>query len=181
MLDLASLQDTRDWDQFRPIGEDTFDQETFDSWWERHQADLGDLHPQVCEQWIYRHWRGTRHRWLDPRQLTSRHEVFETDAFLAAVHLHWGGPAQAEFDYEVFRADKPNALPTAAPQNWTGGTWTIMPVLLETPEGVKFHDAEYPDTRYLVVEGSKRYRWLNALAHRGDPTGPHLCYVLSHK
>ena len=56
-------------------------------------------------------------------------------------------------------------------ENWANGTWVLPPVLLQTPDGVKFYTEEYPDKRYLVVEGSKRFRWLNALAHRGDETG----------
>jgi hypothetical protein len=178
MLDLATVQDAGDWDRFRPVGEDTFEQEAFVPWWARHREALSDLHRDVCEQWIFRHWRATRHRWLDPLGLVSHDETFTTDAFLAAVHLHWGGPVDAEFDYDVFRSNRPDPLPTAMDENWANGTWVLPPVLLETPDGVKFHTEEYPDKRYLVVEGSKRFRWLNALAHRSEETGPHRCYVL---
>lgn len=179
MLDLANLTDAPGWDQFRPVGEDTFQQELFETWWERQAQTLGHLHAEICEQWIYRHWRGTRHRWLDPLDLTWRLEGFDTDRFLSLVHLHWGGPADPAHDYEVFRPDRPDPLETAL--NWENGTWTLPPILLETPEGIRFHAEKYPNVRFLVVEGSKRYRWLNALAHRCAPTGPHQAYVLSQR
>jgi hypothetical protein len=179
MLDLAAVRDTDVWDRFRPVGEGIDDPESFAPWWERHSAELNHLHVEICEQWIYRHWRGTRHRWLDPLQLSWREEWFSADELLCSVHLHWGAPADPECDYEVFRPDVPNAQPTALPENWNGGTWTIAPVLLETPLGVRFLAEEHPEIRYLVVEGSKRYRWLNALVHRGQQTGPHRAYVLS--
>ena len=99
MLSLESLNDAPGWDAFRPVGEDTFQQETFEDWWRRMEPTLGHLHPEICEQWIYRHWRGTRHRWLNPLELAWRLEMFETDAFLSSVHLHWGGPTDADHDY----------------------------------------------------------------------------------
>jgi hypothetical protein len=52
-------------------------------------------------------------------------------------------------------------------------------IILETPEGIRSYDGDMPDVRFVVIEGSKRMRYLNALYHRGDKTGPHLLYILT--
>jgi hypothetical protein len=52
-------------------------------------------------------------------------------------------------------------------------------VILETPSGIDTYDGLLPDVRFIVIEGSKRYRYLWAANYHGDPTGPHQLYILT--
>ena len=70
---------------------------------------------------------------------------------------------------------------TATAKNWKDGTWTIPALVLATPEGIVSHAGKLPDVRMTLVEGSLRYRWLNALHKRGEVTGPHKLYLLQQR
>jgi hypothetical protein len=96
-----------------------------------------------------------------------------SEEFLYQVNLFFGGPADAEHDYKVFHD---NQLQTA--KNWANETWTIPPIVLETPKGFVFNRTTYPDTRLLLVEGSKRYRYLNALHKKFLQAGLHKFFVI---
>lgn len=80
------------------------------------------------------------------------------------------------FDYQVFREGRGGPLETA--RRWRG-SWNIPILVLETPAGIRCYDGNLPDVRFVLVEGSKRPRYLNALRHRGEETEPHLLYVLT--
>jgi hypothetical protein len=97
----------------------------------------------------------------------------DSETFLRKVNLFFGGPVNAEHDYRVFHD---NQLLTA--KNWADGTWTIPPIALETPTGFNFNLKTYPDTRLLLLEGSKRYRYLHALHAKGMNTGHHKYFVI---
>ncbi len=87
------------------------------------------------------------------------------------------GPKHAEHDYRVFSQGN-GAGPLATARRWRDGTWDVPIVVLSTPAGVDSYDGAMPEVRFLLIEGSKRLRFLNALAHRGEQTGPHKLYVL---
>lgn len=177
MLELRNrLEERWDADLLR-LGDDSFHPEVFETWWERVEDRLGHLDPQIAEQWVYRHFRYTRFRFLPLQDLTWRRETWSTEEYLRQVHLEWGGPAEPIHDYQAFNGAAAIAVhPTV--NGWTQGTWDFPPVVLATPYGVRSYDGEMPDVRFLVVEGSKRYRYLNALHHRGEQTGPHELFLL---
>lgn len=177
MLELKNRLEDPWPETWRPVGEGDHIKESFGDWWARNKGELGHIHPEIASQWIYRHWKGSRLTFLDVRNLTWRIGSFSTESFLNEVKLEWGGPAEPEHDYDIFRPDRPTgALSTA--ENWADGSWTIAPVLLATPDGIASYDGDMPEIRYLIVEGSKRYRWLNALHHRAEKTGNHKAYIL---
>lgn len=163
--------------ELRPKGDGGFDPEGFEAWWERNSGQLGNLHPQIAEQWLHRHYSSTRYRFLDLRQLTWREERWTTAEFMASVHLEFGGPADPDHDYEAFQKGG-GWGPLLTAQGWREGSWDVPVMILETPRGVRSYDGDLPDVRFLVIEGSKRYRYLNALVHRGEETGPHSLFVL---
>ncbi|MEQ9506203.1 MAG: hypothetical protein RLO80_08010 [Hyphomonas sp.] len=165
-------------DAWRPVGEGEFEKEEFDTWWMRNSNALANLDPLVAEQWIYRHWKGSPLRFLDVPQAHCRSEIFSTERFLSEVHLEWGRPANPEHDAHVFSLDNPRGYHAPA-QNWLNGTWTIPTVVLSTPNGVVGYDGEDGECRFLLIEGSKRYRYLNALRWQGIDTGPHNVFVLT--
>jgi hypothetical protein len=161
-------------ESFRPAGLDTFEKESFDSWWSKHKNELANLHRLIAEQWIHRHWDESYFSFLPLDSLAWETRMASSEEFLDQVNLFFGGPAVAEYDYQVFHD---NQLQTA--KNWVNGTWTIPPIVLETPRGFAFNQKAYPDTRLLLVEGSKRYRYLNALHKKRLHTGLHQFFVIS--
>jgi hypothetical protein len=57
IIDAENLECECVWDEtLEPVGEGTPVKETFSSWWDRYKSRLGNLHPEIAEQWIYRHW-----------------------------------------------------------------------------------------------------------------------------
>lgn len=179
MLELRNRNEEAWPEELRPIGDGDIEMEAFAPWWERHRPRLVHLHPLIAEQWIYRHFRGTRFRFLPLDDLVWRQEEWTTDAFLGAVHLEFGEPDEPWRDYEIFQRGGWNGTPLLTAQGWRNGSWDVPPVVLETPDGVRSYDDPLPDVRYLVIEGSKRFRYLRALNDQGEPTGPHEVFVLS--
>jgi hypothetical protein len=157
----------------RPAGLDTFEKEPFDDWWTTNRNELANLHCLIAEQWIYRHWDESNFSFLPLDSLTWETRIASSEEFLCQVNLFFGGPADAEHDYKVFHE---NQLQTA--KSWANETWTIPPIALETPTGFVFNQVSYPETRLLLLEGSKRYRYLNALHQKHTNTGLHKFFVI---
>ncbi len=177
MLDLVNDRRENWPDTWRPSGEGGFEKEPFDEWWARNGAEFTNLHPQIVEQWIYRHWTFAHFKFLELQHISWSKQQLSTIDFLNNVHLEFGGPPDAEHDYHVFTRTL-GGRKTATAENWQDGTWTIPPVVLSTPNGIIGHEGPYPKVKMVLVEGSLRFRWLNALHERGEETGPHDIYVL---
>lgn len=166
------------WDpKLEPMGHGGFNPENFDVWWRRNDAQLANLHPEIAEQWVYRHWRWSPFRFLRLETVGWRREVWTTKAILGRIYMEFGGPMEPLHDYSVMH-ESPLG-PTATARYWRAGTWNIPILVLETPDGVSGYNGELPDVRFVLVEGSLRLRYLNALAYRGGETGPHTLYVLT--
>ncbi len=164
-------------EDLRPIQDDQDNKEPLINWQARHAEALSHLHPLIQEQWIYRHFRESRFRFIDLAPLVWRMETWSTPDYLAQVHMEFGGPPDPEWDYRSFH-EGGGFGPVETVRRWANGTWNIPPVILETPAGVRSYDGERPDVRFLLIEGSKRFRYLNALHHRGEATGPNSVLVL---
>lgn len=177
-LDLSRRRDCV-WDpEMRPIGEGDHHKESFEIWWGRWASQLDHLDPRIAEQWIYRHWCGSYMAFLDLAAVTWRLESWSGDRILSDIHLEFGGPMNAEHDYYAFNHGEGfGPIPTARAMNT--GTWDIPLLVLETPNGIRSECEELPDVRYVVAEGSKRMRYLNALRSRGEGDGPHELFILS--
>lgn len=85
----------------------------------------------------------------------------------------------AEHDYAAFNAGG-GFGPNSTARAMNTGTWDMPLRVLETPNGIVSHgEGDLPDIRYVVAEGSKRMRYLNALLARGEGVGPHEVFILS--
>jgi hypothetical protein len=157
----------------RPAGLDSFAKESFDDWWSKHQNELANLDQLIAEQWIYRHWDGSPFCFIPLVDLKWETRIADSEEFLCKVNLFFGGPADAEHDYKVFHENQ-----SLTARNWANGTWTIPPIALETPTGFNVSLQTYPDTRLLLLEGSKRYRYLNALYKKGMNNELHSFFVI---
>lgn len=176
-LDLSRRWDCVWGQALRPIGEGDLDKESFDAWWARCGDSLRHLDPRIAEQWIHRHWSQSYMAFLELDFVTWRLESWSGDRILSEVHLEFGGPMNAEHDYAAFNNRGLGPLATARAMN--RGTWDMPLLALETPNGIMSASEELPEVRYVVAEGSKRMRYLNALRHRGQGEGPHEIFILS--
>jgi hypothetical protein len=113
-------------------------------------------------------------RFLAPDQLRWRQETWSSAKILERVHMEYGGPFDVDFDYQVLHVAQ-----TRTARYWLNGTWNIPMLILETPVGVQTYNGPLPQVRFVLVEGSLRMRYLNALHARGEPTGPHQVFVLT--
>lgn len=167
------------WDpSLRRLRDDDLCPETFDEWWHRHSSRLSNLHPEIAEQWIHRHWSSTPYQFLRLETLQWRKETWRTERVLSEVHLEFGGPVHRS-DYDLFRGGPGSLGPIAAARNWRNGSWELPIVILEIPSGIDTYDGPLPDVRFVVIEGSKRYRYLWAANYHSVPTGPHELYILT--
>lgn len=73
--------------QLRPIGEGTFDRETFDQWWRKAKPFIPHLHPQIAEQWIYKHWTNSPYCYLPLQNLEWRCEEWKTEAIFKEIFV----------------------------------------------------------------------------------------------
>lgn len=174
MLDLKS--DTRVWpDSYRPTGHGTIEPEPFADWWSRHKGDLAHLHPMIAEQWVYRHFDYTSYSCLELSRLSWTEERWPASEIISKA-LVPGNELDPEFDYETFAGEQ---TATGSPF-LQSGTWDYPALLLRTPNGVRTWQGEFPNARYLLIEGHQRIRMLNAMASLGKPMAPlHSVFVLS--
>ncbi|RYG92489.1 MAG: hypothetical protein EON58_18585 [Alphaproteobacteria bacterium] len=163
----------------QPLGEGSLEKEAFEDWWGRWSSTLSNLHPQIAEQWLYRHWCHSYMAFLDLAPITWRVEHWLGDDILSQVWLEFGGPMVPDHDYKAFNGPHgfgPNSTARAMNRD---GTWDMPLLVLETPNGIISETGDLPNIRFVVAERSKRMRYLNALRHRGDGIGPHAMFILA--
>ena len=176
MLDLRKFGDPVWPKELMPIGIDGLTKESYEDWRTLVGDEIHHLHPEISEQWIYRHWTQSPLSFLAIPDLEWREEIWTPDQFLAEVRT-WRGnePLNPEFDYGVFHQF--GTHPTA--EALDNGAWDYAPIVLSTPEGFIDTIGEKVDARYLLVEGHQRRRYLNALVTRGAKLPPQRVFVLS--
>lgn len=166
-------------DRLRPIGEGSFHSETFADWWTRNRAELGHLPPDLCEQWIYRHWTQSPFAFLPLDTLECERRIYPGEKLLASIYRAFAGTLHPQFDYDTFQrngGDHRHATALAL----DSGTWDYPMVLLSTPYGVSNLGKLHRDVRLVIIEGHQRHRYLNALhALEMPPEGPHEVLVVS--
>ena len=168
-----------DWPQtLRPIGEGSFEKESFAAWWARNRERLSHLPNDLCEQWIYRHWFNSPFSFLPLSDLRLERRRWSGEELLDSIFRAWGGELHPQFNYDAFQGNGGGDR-TATAVALDSGTWDFPMVLLSTPSGVVNEGVERPEVRLVVVEGHQRHRYLNALHARGKaPAGPHDTIIL---
>jgi hypothetical protein len=167
--------------ELKPIGKD-LDKEPFKVWWARNKEKLSQLHPQICEQWIYKYWDGTHYGFLPLENLTWQLEEWKTDRIIKSIGIYADGLitdkdfqyCKAEHDIKIFKMGYEPSITMERT-----GSWNIPILVLHSPSGFAIEKGPRPDVHYWLIEGHKRIRYLNALAHCGKPADSHLLYVLS--
>jgi hypothetical protein len=170
----------------RPIVDKVAGKEPFATWWGRNQREIGHLHPQLAEQWLYRHWDYTEFAFLPLESLAWELHEMEGEEILDRIRREISKRLDPEFDYREFQGmhgrDK-----TQTAVDLDQGTWEYPIVALSTPSGwitrseKHPHDSiELPDERLMLLEGHQRHRYVNALHWRGTPPqGPHRVFVVA--
>ena len=102
---LLRLPDHRNnWpDHLRPFGEGGADKESFSNWWSRNREELAHLPPDLCEQWIFRHWQHSPFTFLSLGGLSWERRTYDGDDLLRSVYRAFGGDLEPQFDYEAFQ------------------------------------------------------------------------------
>lgn len=162
--------------EMMPLGFGTIDVEPFADWWRRHKAELSNLHPEICEQWIYRHWEHSTLRVLPLDRLEWSEERWTPQEFLSTVGLSYGQePIDPTWDYDCFHQHPNNPTARALDQ----GAWDFAPVVLRTSDGFYDTHGRFCKSRYLLVEGHQRRRYLGALVARGVELENQRVFVLT--
>lgn len=162
----------------KPRGEGTSDKEDFAAWWFRHRGELAHIDPNLCEQWIHRHWKHSPFAYLPLGTLTWRRETVSGEHILLSVHRKFASTLNPDFDYATFQPmGNWKKHPTSAALDT--GTWDYPIIVLSTPTGIRSRDRVLPDVRLVLVEGHQRHRYLNALHKLGRaPSGPHDIFII---
>ena len=177
ILDLGNYYASAWPHHLRPIGEGGFEKESFEDWWFRNANELAHLHPQICEQWVYRHWTHSRFDFLPLADLNWSLEKWPAERIIREVHRAFAGDLDPTFDYEVFRAKPGHTHPTAKALDQ--GTWDYPILVLSTPAGIMDSGKSRPYVRTVLVEGHQRQRYFNALYQRGEIAGDHAVFILN--
>lgn len=167
-------------ERLKPVGEGGFDKEPFEAWWERHRRELDHLPTELCEQWIYRHWKGSPFAFLPLDTLVCKAQLLPGSSIIKNVHREYGVQLDPGRDRNVFEAG-PLGVPLPTAQAFMDrDTWDYPIVVLRTPSGFEGHASASKDIRWVLVEGHQRHRYLNALSFFGAaPEGPHRVLVIS--
>jgi len=158
----------------KPLGDESWEREPFAEWWHRNEPLLKNLHPQVAEQWVYRHWEYTPYRCIPLHKLTWEETSWPTCRILddVASNLEF----DSSFDFETFTGQDTN---TGRPFILCG-TWDYPIVILATPAGFSNWGGRFPDAKHLLIEGHQRMRLLNAYYRLGKPMAQtHKLFVLA--
>lgn len=175
MFDLHSNKNPNWPESLAPIGEGGHNKESFEDWWERNSTGLSNLHPDIAEQWVYRHWHYSPYSFIDLHNLKWELKDWTTEQIIDAVYNE-RCQFNAEHDHKVFNRFDSN--PTSGPMNATG-TWDYPIVVMHVPHGIIDCDGEHPEVRHFLIEGHSRVRYLNALTEYGSPLGEHKVYVIA--
>ncbi len=169
------------WDEtLKPIGYGghSHELEKLDPWMERTGRLLGHLHPEIREQWIYRHWKYSQLNFIPLDDLTWAEETWEPNYFMENVRT-WRGNDELDPDHDYNAFAEPEVgtkLQTAIALD--SGKWDYAPIVLRTPGGFVDTLGKVIKANYLLVEGHQRRRYLNALLHRGIEVAPQRVFVL---
>ena len=166
--------------QLRPSGEGTFDKETFDQWWRKAKPFIPHLHPQIAEQWIYKHWTNSPYCYLPLQNLDWRCEEWKTDAIFRDIFVRPSfGPNQPESDFKFFTDGNYSGR-----EPWktirSTGSWNYPIVVILTPDGLRSEGVHH-SVPYCLIEGHQRQRFLQAWHQHGSSPAAerHLVFVLS--
>lgn len=178
MLDLNDVPDC-EWDpNLTPQGYGGLKVESYADWEERIGHNISNLHPEIREQWVHRHWTQSRMAFLPLETLTWREERWAPEKFLSEVKTWRGNEAlDPEHDYNAFaRPEMGGKHPTAVALDQ--GEWDYAPPVLCTPNGFIDTLGTVIDANYLLVEGHCRRRYLNALIERGQALEDQRVFVM---
>ena len=160
-----------------PAGFDTCNKESFRNWWLRNENELKHLDPLIVEQWIFRHWIHSLYCFLPLNKLTWESQIWTTEKILDLA-ITFGEPRTHDSGKQDFiELNKYDGTVTTNEMNSTG-TWDYPIVVLHTPLGMKLAEQKWASARYVLIEGHKRVRYLNALQQCGSPSKTHSVFVL---
>lgn len=164
----------------QPIGFGDHEVESFEDWWLRHQDELSHLPPELCEQWIYKHWFQSSFAFLPLNTLTCETIEMTAAEILTQVHRELAVNLDPEFDLRVLGEPRMGRVHPTGAAFAELNTWDYPIVVLRTPSGFRGFDIEDAAIRLVLVEGHQRHRYLNALNHFGNaPNGPHKLLAIS--
>lgn len=84
-----------------------------------------------------------------------------------------------EHDYKVFSGSPASGGPLRTAAAMNRGNWDYAPIVLATPGGFLCAIGEHIEKEFLLIEGHKRHRYLNALEFMGKRLGPQRIFVLT--
>ncbi len=109
--------------------------------------------------------------------MVSREERLSTERILGEMETAHRKNLHPAFDLSVFKGKhfEPGLTMDAT------GTWNIPIVALEHEGEFRTYSGDRLDTRYWLIEGHQRYRYLNALHANGEPSREHAVFILTIK
>lgn len=142
-----------------------YELESYEDWFERTATKLNHLHPEICEQWIFRHWFQSSFSFIPLEGLTWREERWCPEKFLHLVSALDRRAFDPDNDYN--ESQGVGGVKTDTALALDNGEWDYAPILIETPNGSINEIGQESPEPYLLIEGHKRRRYLNALVSRG--------------
>lgn len=181
-LDLRQVRNVSAWDPaLEPRNWGSFDIEPFDCWARRNHEALLHIHPEICEQWLYRHWLQSPMCFIELDNLHWQMVEWEPAYFLTAVGTYWGADDfEPEFDFNTFHQQGGKSRHRTAVA-LDSGAWDYAPIVLATEQGFISTQGNYVNRPFLLVEGHQRRRYLNALASRGKALKRQRVFVLKQQ
>jgi len=163
--------------ELKPWGEED-NKEPFANWWERNEAKLAHLHPQIAEQWIHKHWGYTYYDFLPLESLVWRKESWSTSYLLEELFKENDALRPNEYEAESFQF-----LPREPHHSiYEKGTWDYPIVVLESKSGFSFGSKPIPEAKFWLIEGHKRFRCLNFCSQQKTPClEQHEVFILSYQ
>lgn len=178
-FDLSGFNQPTWSDWYRPVGEDTFEKESFEEWWQRHSKTLSHLPAKLCEQWVFKHWKNSPYSFIPLESLQCATRVFDTSSLFSEIYEGYAAPLEPEHDYSCFEA-LPGGGRHSTAVDIDDGSWEYPIIALSTPQGIASHKQVNDEWTLVLIEGHCRFRYLHARWKLGYKTAEfHKVYIIS--
>lgn len=160
----------------RPLGERTFEKESFQDWWNKNSRQLAHLHPMIAEQWIYRHWDYSPFCNLPINDMRWEQVTWPTEQILRDVSRGDSFSRDVDFNYKTFHGK--DTEPGKSMDST--GTWNYPIVVLKVCGPSQTRTGLHDDIRFWLIEGHQRIRYLSALHARQECSASHELFLVTY-
>ena len=163
-----------------PLNADSWNPESFRSWWARVEEHLPDVPRNVAKQWIHRHWGQSPYRHVPSNTVTFSLQGMTAKEILEIVPV--GKDDYAEWgDYLISLYTRGEYKRPATGVILRRRVWPAPPIILDNRSPPQYGWAAELPSALLIIEGNRRLAIAKAMIRTNTfvPSAP--VWMMHHK